>query len=199
MAVTVSAAVEGDVDEAVVRRLIVEAGAQPGPVYGKGGKAALRAKINGYNNAARHAPWLVVVDLDGDAECAPPLREIWIPAPAPWLCFRVVVRQIEAWLMADAESLAAYLGIAARRIPTAPETLDNAKAAMVTLARRSRKRNMQYDMVPREGGGRSVGPAYTSRLIEYATSRWRPRVAAARSESLRRAMARLERLVEETS
>ena len=97
--VTISAAVEGDVDEAVVRRLILEAGAQPGSVYGKNGKAALRAKINGYNNAARHAPWFVLVDLNGDAECAPPLRENWILAPAPRLCFRVAVRQIEAWLI----------------------------------------------------------------------------------------------------
>ena len=37
-----SAVVEGDVDEAVVRKLIVEAGGQPGSFYGKAGKSALR-------------------------------------------------------------------------------------------------------------------------------------------------------------
>ena len=74
MPVTISAAVEGDVDEAVARRLIVGAGAQPGSIYGKHGKAALRTRIDGYNRAAQHAPWLVLVDLDSDAACAPVLR-----------------------------------------------------------------------------------------------------------------------------
>ena len=73
-AVTVAAAVEGLVDEAVALRLIRHAGAEPGSVYGRSGKAQLRKQISGYNNAARHAPWLVLVDLDRDEDCAPPLR-----------------------------------------------------------------------------------------------------------------------------
>ena len=55
-AVTVAAAVEGLVDEAVALRLIRHAGAEPGSVYGRSGKAQLRKQISGYNNAARHAP-----------------------------------------------------------------------------------------------------------------------------------------------
>ena len=42
--------------------------------------------------------------------------------------------------------------------------------------------------------GRTEGPAFTSRLIEYATDRWRPDIAARRAESLRRAVACLQRL-----
>ena len=42
--------------------------------------------------------------------------------------------------------------------------------------------------------GRTEGPAYTSRLIEYATDRWRPDIAARRAEGLRRAVACLQRL-----
>ncbi|MBI4564946.1 MAG: AAA family ATPase [Planctomycetes bacterium] len=44
---------------------------------------------------------------------------------------------------------------------------------------------------------RSVGPAYSSRLIEYVERHWRPRVAANRSDSLRRAIECLQRLVRE--
>jgi hypothetical protein len=40
--VVISAAVEGDVDEAVVRRLTASVGAHLGSVYGKSGKATLR-------------------------------------------------------------------------------------------------------------------------------------------------------------
>jgi hypothetical protein len=194
--VIISAAVEGIVDEAVVRRLIACAGGHPGPVYGKKGRPALRQKINGYNNAAMHAPWVVLVDLNSDADCAPPLRQDWLPTPAPRLCFRVAVRQVEAWLMADAETLAAYLGVARRTIPVAPETLPNAKVEMVNIARRSRRSAIRQDMVPREGSGRSVGPAYTSRMVEYAERHWRPEVAARRADSLRRAIDCLRRLVE---
>ena len=196
---TISAAVEGDVDEAVVRKLIQRAGAEPGTVYGKNGKAALKARINGYNNAARHAPWLLLVDLDRDADCAPPLRREWLPNPAPRLCFRIAVRQVEAWLMADANALADHLGVAPSAIAGAPEVLENPKAEMVNLARRSRRKDVRTDMVPREGSARAVGPAYTSRLIEYVETRWRAQVAAGRSDSLRRAMACLERLVADAS
>ena len=192
--IEISAAVEGLVDEAVVRKLIAHAGATPGPVYGKQGKSLLRQKIAGYNNAARRAPWMVLVDLDHDEVCAPPLRDAWLPQPAERLCFRVAVREVEAWLLADTQRLAAFLGVSPARVPADPERLDDPKTAMVNLARSSRRRAIQEDMVPREGSGRQVGPAYSSRLIEFASSSWRPDVAARRSDSLRRAIDCLRRL-----
>jgi hypothetical protein len=195
--VTISAAVEGIVDEAVVRRLITHVGGHPGPVHGKNGKSALRQKINGYNNAARHTPWVVLVDLNSDADCAPILRQNWLPTPAPQLCFRVAVRQVEAWLMADAETLAEYLGVGRRHIPADPEELPDAKSEMVYLAQRSRRTAIRQDMVPREGSGRTVGPAYASRMLEYAQTHWRPEVAAQRADSLRRAIECLKQLVED--
>jgi hypothetical protein len=195
--VTISAAVEGIVDEAVVRRLIACAGGLPGPVYGKNGKPALLQKIKGYNNAAIREPWVVLVDLNSDADCVPPLRQDWLPTPAPRLCFRVAVRQVEAWLMADAETLADYLGVGRHTIPADPEALQNAKVEMVNLARRSRRSAIRQDMVPRPGSGRAVGPAYASRLIKYAETCWRPEVAARRADSLRRAIDCLKRLVEQ--
>ena len=193
--VIISGAVEGIVDEAVVRKLIVGAGGHPGTIYGKKGKSSLRRQIQGYNHAARQLPWMVLVDLDRDAECAPPLCEEWVPNPAPYLCFRVVVREIESWLMADAESLAGFLSVRPGRITADPEQIQEPKAEMIGLARRSRRREIREDMVPREGSGRSVGPAYASRLIEYVETLWRPGVAMDRAESLRRAMTCLQRLI----
>jgi hypothetical protein len=190
----ITAVVEGIVDEAVVRRLLVDVGAVPGEVYGKAGKTHLRRRVDGYNNAARHGPWLVLVDLNNDADCAPLLRAEWLPKSAPWLCFRVAVRQVEAWLMGDAETLARYLGVARNRIPDDPERLPNAKVEMVKIARQSRMRAIREDMVPRPGSGRAVGPAYASRLIEYTQTYWRPEIAARRANSLRRTIACLRRL-----
>ena len=186
--VTISAAVEGAADEAVARRLIAHVGAQPGPVYGKNGKAQLRERIAAYNNAARHAPWIVLVDLDSDAECAPPLRTAWVPVPARRLCFRVAVRAVESWLLADAEAIADFLGVARRRIPVDPERLEGPKESLVNIARKSRRRAIREDMVPRAESGRPVGPAYASRLVEFASSLWHPDRAARQADSLRRAI-----------
>ena len=189
------AAVEGIVDEAVARRLIEEAGGIPGTVYNCEGKDSLRKKVKGFNNAAKREPWLVLLDLDADASCAPSLRQTWLPVPAPWLCFRIAVPQVEARLLADAEALADYLSVAKRKIPAHPEVLPDAKSEMVNLARISRRRDIQQDMVPRPSSGRKVGPAYTSRLVEYVENHWQPARAVQHANSLRKAINCLEQLV----
>jgi len=194
--ISISAAVEGIVDEAVARTLIRFAGASPGPVHGKQGKPFLRQRIGGYNAAARYAPWIVLVDLDNDHLCAPPLRFSWLSQLTPRLCFRVAVRAVEAWLLADTERIAAFLRIARGRVPGDPETLDNPKATMVALTRASRRKDVREDMVPRDGSGRPIGPAYSSRLIEFISYSWRPEVAAERADSLRRAIDCLKCLAE---
>ena len=195
VSVIISAAVEGDVDEAIVRKLVAHAGGQIGSVYGKNGKPMLRKKIKGYNNAARHTPWLVLIDLDNDADCAPPVREEWVPDPAPHLCFRIAVREVEVRLMADATTLARFLSVTANKIPAEPEKLAPPKDAMVNLARQSRRTVIRGDMVPRKKSGRRVGPAYPSRLVEYVRNHWQPDVAAQHSESLKRSIDCLLRLV----
>jgi hypothetical protein len=192
--VYISAAVEGAVDEAVVKKLIAFVGANPGDVYGKRGKDHLREKIRGYNNAARYSPWLVLVDLDTDADCAPPLRNAWLPAQSPLLCFRVAVREVEAWLFSDREQLGRCLSVRQNQIPQDSEAVAHPKIEMVNIARRSRRKDIVADMVPRPEGGRKVGSAYASRLVEFVVSAWRPDVAAARSDSLRRAIECLRRL-----
>jgi hypothetical protein len=85
----ISGAVEGIVDEAVFRRLVQTVRAQTGPVHGKNGKQQLLARLAGYNRAARFSPWLVLVDLDREADCPPPFVAAKLPAPSELMCFRV--------------------------------------------------------------------------------------------------------------
>lgn len=197
----IKAAVEGIVDEAVVKKLVAHIGGATINIYGRKGKPFLRTKIGGYNNDSRtrHTPWLVLVDLDNEADCAPSMRDGWLPDPADNFCFRIAVREVEAWLMADAETLAGYLSVSMNRIPRIPESLAQPKNEMVNLGRRSRRRTIREDMAPRQESGRRVGPAYASRLIEYVKNKWRPEVAANHSDSLRRAIICLKRLVQTTS
>ena len=196
-AILISGAAEGPTDEAVLKRLLAEAGAVPVAVYGQNGKQSLRRDARGYNNAAMYASWFVLVDLDQDAPCPSALREEWLPEPARRMCFRVAVREVEAWLLGDRERISAFLGIGTIKVPRDPETLVDPKRTMVDLARQSRRRDIREDMVPRPGSGRLVGPAYTSRMIEFATDsgRWRLEVAAENSRSLGRCRNALKRLI----
>jgi len=193
--VFINVAVEGIVDEVVVKRLVGFVGGTPGGVFGKNGKSQLRTKIMGYNNAAHWSPWLVLVDLDHDAGCAPLLCDEWLPQPALNMCFRIAVHEVEAWLIADRAQIAHFLGVAQSIVPRDPETIDDPKKAMVDLAKRSRRSAIKEDMVPREGSGRPVGPAYTSRLMEFAGGTWSPEEAMNVSDSLRRCVECLRKLV----
>jgi hypothetical protein len=115
------------------------------------------------------------------------------------MCFRVVVRAIESWLLADRARIARYLGVSKAIVPDDPDALDNPKQHLINLARRSRRRAILDEIVPRQTSGRIVGPLYTSWVIEFASNLeggWRPRVAAERSQSLRRCIGALGRLVE---
>ena len=187
----VSAAVEGVVDDAVVRRLLRTTGHEVGPIHVKHGKSALLQRLPGYNAAAQRGPWLVLVDLNGDAPCAPPFVARHLGDPARHMLFRVAVHQVEAWLLADRARFARFLRVSPTRLPADPDALPDAKQTVVDVAAYSEDREIRQEIPPQRGSGRQVGPAYTARMIEFAEQRWRPDEAGARSESLRRCLARL--------
>lgn len=199
MPVYVSGAVEGPSDEAVLRRVVDHAGGLIHRVQVQNGKANLRRALPGYNAAARWAGWLVLVDLDHDFACPGALAADWLPTQSPFMRLRVVVRELEAWLLADAERFAQFFAVKRTAIPNAPESLPDPKTTLVGLAAASRKTMIREDMTPRPGSGRRVGPAYTSRLIEFASHSsqgWRPDIAATSAPSLARCLARLTHLIE---
>ena len=144
----ISGAVEGTVDEAVIRRLIHDAGATPGPIYGRMGKGPLLKRLAGYNAAARFQPWIVLLDMDSDYSCAPPARREWLPDPAEHMCFRIAVREVETWLLADVERMARFLAVSRAIVPSRPDEDADPKARIVWLAGRSRSRPIRVDMVP---------------------------------------------------
>ncbi len=193
----VTAAVEGTIDEAVIRVLLAHCGLKPGPIYSGFGKNYIRQRIRAYNQAARHSIWMVLIDLNHEAECAPELKRNWLPSPNPLMNLRVAVKGIESWLLGDQERIAAFLSVPLSKIPQKPDSINNPKKAMVELAARSRVRNIREDMVPRLGSGRIVGPLYTARVIEFIgdpSIGWRPEIAARNSASLNRCLLCLKRL-----
>jgi hypothetical protein len=195
----ITAAVEGDLDEALLRRVLGYADLLLGTVHGRRGKVPLLQSINGYNNAARFSPWVVLVDLDGDGACAPECLPVWLPAPSEHMCFRVVVRAAEAWVLADRQRAARWLGVPISAITNNPDELEHPKRDLINLARQSRYASVRNDLVPREGSGRAVGPLYTARLMDFIRDEaegWRPAEASQTSNSLARCVARLQDMAE---
>lgn len=186
---------EGILDEAVLRRLVESIGAEISYIYPVGGKQQLDRRLSGYNEAARYSPWCVLRDFDTDAACPAELKAHLLPDLAPAMCFRIVVRAVEAWLMADRQRIASFLSVPRAIIPVSPEDTHDPKEALVNLARHSNKSAVRDSLVPRPGSGRSVGAGYTSLMIEYTRARWRPEIAAESSESLRRGIFCLKNLI----
>lgn len=189
----VTVAVEGPTDAAVVRAMLRASKIAVVAEHGGRGKDQLDLRLRAYNRAAAHGPWLVVRDLDHDAGCAPTLVKALLPEPNRLMALRIAVRKIESWLLADHEGISKFLGIPRATCPPNPDASDDPKRDLVALARRGR-RDIRADMVPRAGQTVSVGPAYTSRVIEFAGRDWNPDRGAQRSESLRRCLAALRRL-----
>jgi hypothetical protein len=191
--VIVNIAVEGPSDEPVIRRIVKHVGLSVGYVYIAKGKDKLDKKLSGYNNAARFEPWLVLRDLDTDAYCAPELMKKLLSNPAAKMNFRIAVRSIEAWLLADHEGLSQFLKVSTGKIPNQPDKIKDPKKKLVELANLSPKNAIKKDMVPKIGNHVVVGPGYLSRVSEYALHFWQPARAAKKSDSLCRCIKALER------
>jgi len=186
----ISIAVEGLTDEVVLRRLCGAIGVDVSACYGKNGRAQLDRALTGFNLAAAHHPWLVLRDLDS-AACAPQLRAQLLPQPAFHMCFRIAVREVESWLLADRTAIAGFLAVNESRIPRDPEGLQRPKRALVDAARHSRRRYVRESVVPESGSGRAVGPGYTSFVAEFVDRHWSPGRARIVANSLDRTMRRL--------
>lgn len=160
-------------------------------IYNRGGNGYLRRTINGFNNAARGTPFLVGTDLDR-YDCPPNLIDDWLTRPKhPNLLIRVAVREAEAWVLADRNSFASFLGINVAMMPQDVEALSNPKEVLIELARRSRKKQLRDDICPPQNGTSKVGPNYNARIGSFVSESWDPSVARLNSPSLDRAVLRL--------
>ena len=191
-------AVEGFTDEPVAAKLLAFAGFKSLQALTSGGKSNLDSKLPGLNRAARiESPWLVLRDLDHDdvGKCVPELRlDLLQGPPNRGMCFRIAVRSMETWLIADYKNCARFFGISYNRMPHDVEMLPDPKQTLVTLCDSSTNKGIREGMVPRATGGRKVGGEYTALVREFARKEWDPSKARDNSLSLDRAMRCLERL-----
>lgn len=192
--IPVHLAVEDELSEIVVRRLLLDAGRDyaVGTVFGRGGFGYLRSRAKNWNAAAAAGtPVLLLTDLDQHA-CPSGLIDDWLNCePHANLIFRVAVREVESWLLADRVGFAGYLGISVVNVPLQPDQILHPKQSLVNLAHRSRTRALRDAIVPRRGSTAIQGPDYNGCLGEFVRNHWNREGAAEMSPSLNRAWGKL--------
>lgn len=156
----------------------------------------IRTSILKYRNASHALAHVVLTDLD-NAACAPILRKQWGVATLPdAMLFRVAVREVEAWVLADRVGFASFAGIPTSKVSHAPETLPDPKQALINLVRQSRNRRLVAELVPEQGTSMSKGPLYNERLGQFVREKWDVAAAMQIAPSLKRTVDRLQHFLE---
>ncbi len=160
----------------------------------KRGVGNIRKKVKSYLEIAYSGQRVIVlVDLDSSS-CAPTLLRDWFSIESgseitlpEGLIFRVAVREIESWIMADRPNLASFLGVPIANFPLAPDELPDPKQFLLNVIKRKGHRKWHKEMLPR-GQTASIGPMYNEKLCQFIEKRWSPAQAAQHSTSLKKAI-----------
>lgn len=188
MPIPINLVFEDELSEFVLSKLLSCFGQKfyTGYSYNGRGFGYIKKNIHGFNQAAITTPFLILTDLDNH-ECPITLKNEWIKHPInPNLIFRVAVREVEAWLLADIEGFSSYIGVSEANFPLEPEIEADPKQTLINLVRRSRKRAIREDIVPINANAQ-IGPNYNQRLMEFVLNHWNLNNAIQRSDSLGRA------------
>ncbi|WP_411035846.1 hypothetical protein [Shinella sp. BYT-45] len=160
----------------------------------KNGFGYLKSKIESFIEMSQYYPVLMITDLDKEA-CAPKLKEKWFKSlekPERFI-FRIAVREIESWVLADTDDFAAYLGVRPSLLPKNPDALLDPKATLINIAKKAKK-PLRLDIVPEQGAIAVQGLGYNRALCQFIREQWDCQRAASRSESLSRACTRVAEL-----
>jgi len=164
------------------------------PCYGKG---KIKKQIKAYNYAAQYGYFFVITDLDDDYECAPSLIKDWLPEQhTRQFLFRVAVHEIESWLLADRENFAAFFSVSQGLIPLNPDKETDPKHIVISLAKRSKKRDIRETIVPIDEYA-SIGPGYNIQFQSFIKHTWNIDSARKNSPSLDKTIKSLERIAGE--
>ena len=166
-----------------------------GVCYQRNGFGYLKKTVPGLNIAAQRNAYLVLTDLDQNS-CPLEIISKWLPQPKHSnLIFRIAVREIESWVLADREQFAKFLGISLDLIPPNVDKISDPKEFLINLARKSKKKELRDSIVPPAKSTAKVGRDYNGQLMSFVNNHWQARLALENSPSLARAMKSLDRFV----
>ena len=184
---------EGILDANVARKLLLSSGHEVGKSFGLQGIGYIEQKVRGFNSASKGTPILTLVDqMDTRIDCPVEIVNMYLSHRENTMFLRVVVREIESWILADAKNLSNFLKVPITKVPADPEGLRDPKESLINLARRSRSIQIKNDLVPKAGSTAVEGVLYTSSLSLFVNNIWDLSVARNISTSLDRCLSCLE-------
>ena len=162
---------------------------------GLSGFGQIRSNLPAFNHAATHRPFFVMTDLDIHSSCPGEVWGAWFPTMVrnPNLMFRVAVKEVEAWLLADRENIADFLEVSRSLIPQDCELISDPKQEIVALARQSASQEIIHALVPPAGSTAEVGRSFDRKMIQFVKDHWDIANASGQSRSLERAVNALTR------
>jgi hypothetical protein len=110
------------------------------------------------------------------------------------MLFRIVVQELESWLIADRGNLADFLRVDIAFVPTDPEQLDDPKRELINIARHSKRKEIRSAIVPEAGSTAQVGKLYNSEMMRFIATRWDVQIARTNAPSLNQCLLALEAL-----
>jgi len=141
----------------------------------------------------------IMTDLD-KTDCPPTLIRDWFSIPReqpitlpPQVVFRVPVREVESWLLADHNAFARFMKIPKANFANRPDALPDPKEHLRDVIQRKGRKKWQKEMLPQSPTA-SIGPLYNEKLCKFIREKWDPARAANNSPSLDRAIKALMRL-----
>lgn len=152
----------------------------------------LMRKVSNYDQMGGYGfPVLLLTDLDADP-CPGGKVQAWLGhSPSSGFLFRICVREVEAWLLADHEAMADFLHLNPATLPREPEFLADPKSTLIQLAQKA-PRKIRVGLTPT--GKASIGPDYNDLLADFIESSWSAEKASARAPSLASARRRIDEL-----
>ena len=194
--IPIALATEDELSQAIALRLISELKRPHRVIHKLGlkGNGYLRIKMDSWCQMAEHQVMMVLTDLDR-ANCIVDFREQWLadrPLPAS-LVFRIAVREVESWVLADHQAMRELVGKNGV-LPPQPDVLPDPKQALLGLGKTAPKR-VRDDLIKTIDGQLRQGVGYNARLTHWINTAWSPERAAERSPSLARARTRLREAV----
>lgn len=192
--IPINLVVEDELSETVVRKIFSESQQkfEVGVVYSRGGYGYIKQKIDGFNRAAKGIPYAVIVDLED--ECPPSQIMHWLNHPIHAnLIFRIAIKEIESWIMADRRGFASYVNVSIDHIPIQTDSVQDPKQFLIDLTRQSRRSAIREAIVPKRNSTAKVGPYYNSQLSDFVQHNWNMIEAINHSDSLARAVRAINR------
>ena len=107
----------------------------------------------------------------------------------PNFVFRVSVREVESWIMADRAAFAKFMDVAETNLPEKPDEEPDPKQTLFNLIRSKCRKKCYKEMLPLSG--QHVGVAYNPMLCKFVRALWDTERAAIRSPSLNRSLSRV--------